>query len=194
MREMIKLFVVVTLFSAVAGGVLAFVRNTTEAQIELQQLTFVKGPAINEILKGASNKPLDDRFKLQYEGKEINFFVGEFDGKRNTVAFEIFGKGFGGDIGVMVAINVDTDKIAGIAVTTHSETPGMGSRAKTDPSFSAQFKGMPLKDSYRVKADGGDVDALSGATITSRGVCGAVTNAVKLYEHLKDQIIKKMKT
>jgi electron transport complex protein RnfG len=70
----------------------------------------------------------------------------------------------------------------------------MGSRAKTDPSFSAQFKGMPLKDSYRVKADGGDVDALSGATITSRGVCGAVTNAVKLYEHLKDQIIKKMKT
>ena len=53
---------------------------------------------------------------------------------------------------------------------------------------------MPVKDSYRVKADGGDVDALSGATITSRGVCGAVTNAVKLYEHLKDQIIKKMKT
>ena len=92
MREMIKLFVVVTLFSAVAGGVLAFVRNTTEAQIELQELTFVKGPAIDKILKGASNKPLQDRFKLPYEGKEINFFVGEFDGKRNTVAFEIFGK------------------------------------------------------------------------------------------------------
>ena len=193
MREMIRLFVVVTLFSAVAGGVLAFVQNKTEAQIEVQEIAFVKGPAIDQILKGASNKPLNDRFKIKDDDHEITFFVGEFDGKRNTVAFEVFGKGFGGDIGVMVAINVDTDKIAGIAVTTNSETPGMGSRAKTDPSFSAQFKGMPVKDSYRVKADGGDVDALSGATITSRGVCGAVTDATKLYENLKDQIIKNLK-
>ena len=193
MREMIKLFVVVTLFSAVAGGVLAFVRNTTEAQIELQELTFVKGPAIDKILKGASNKPLQDRFKLPYEGKEINFFVGEFNGKRDTVAFEVFGKGFGGDLGVMVGVNLDTNKVVGVGITTQSETPGMGSRAKTDPAFTEQFKGMSLKDTFKVKADGGDVDALSGATVTSRGVCAALSKASEIYDQLKPEMLKKVK-
>ena len=46
--------------------------------------------------------------------------------KRNTVAFESSGGGFGGDIGVIVAVNVETDEIVGIAVTTHTETPGVG--------------------------------------------------------------------
>jgi electron transport complex protein RnfG len=193
MREMIRLFVVVALFSAVAGGLLATVRGATQERIELQQLTFVKGPTIDRIMEGCTNKPLDDRFKIKDGEKERDFFVGEFDGKRNTVAFEVFGKGFGGDIGVMVAVNVENDEIVGIGVTTHSETPGLGARAKTDLSFSDQFKGMSLKDPFKVKSDGGNIDALSGATVTSRGVCAAVTEASDIYKSLKDKIMKNIK-
>ncbi|MBT8361008.1 MAG: FMN-binding protein, partial [Deltaproteobacteria bacterium] len=119
---------------------------------------------------------------------------GTFDGKANTVTFETFGKGFGGDIGVMVGVNLDDDKIIGVGVTTHSETPGIGDQAKTNVAFSSQFKGMPLKDTFKVKTDGGQVDALSGATITSRGVSVAVTDAVKIYEKLKPQIADQLKT
>ena len=194
MREMIRLFVVVAIFSAVAGGLLATVRGATKERIEIQQLTFVKGPTIDQILEGCSNKPLDDRFKIKDGDKEIDFFVGEFDGNRNTVAFEVFGKGFGGDIGVMVAVNLESDEIVGIGVTTHSETPGLGSRAKSDPSFSAQFKGMSLKDPFKVKADGGEIDAVSGATITSRGVCAALSDSADIYTRLKDEILKKVQT
>ena len=89
MREMLKLFVVVVLFSAVSGGLLATVRNMTRERIECQQLEFVKGPAIREILDGCSNDPLVDRFKVMDGEVERNFFVGEFDGKRNIVAFDI---------------------------------------------------------------------------------------------------------
>jgi electron transport complex protein RnfG len=192
MREMIKLFLAVFLFSSIAGGVLAAVRNGTKDRIEYQQLKFVKGPTIQEILEGCTNDPLVDRFKIPDGDKERDFFVGEFAGKRNIVAFETFGKGFGDDIGVIVAVNVENDEIVGVGVTTHKETPGVGSRAKTDPSFSSQFKGLSIKEPFKVKADGGQIDAISGATVSSRGVCGAVTASSEIYSRLKDEIRKKL--
>jgi electron transport complex protein RnfG len=194
MREMIRLFVVVLVFSCVSGGLLAVVRSGTQERIEYQQLKFVKGPTIKQIMEGCSNDPLSDRFKIMDGDNERSFFVGEFDGKRSVVAFESFGKGFGGNIGVIVAINVETDKIVGIGVTTHSETPGLGSRAKSEPDLSSQFKGLPIKEPFKVTADGGKIDAISGATMTSRGVCGAVVVSAGIYERLKNEILKKIKT
>ncbi|MBL0713613.1 MAG: RnfABCDGE type electron transport complex subunit G [Desulfosarcina sp.] len=193
MRDMFKLFIVIVIFSTISGGVLASVRNATQDRIEYQQLVFVKGPAINLILEGCTNDPLQDRFKIKDQDKERDFFVGEFDGKKNVVAFETYGKGFGGDIGVITAIDVDTDKIVGVAVTTHSETPGVGSKAKTDPGFRGQFKGQPITDIFKVKADGGQIDAVSGATISSRGVAGAVAQSGEIYKRLKDDLKNKLK-
>ena len=194
MREMIQMVVVLTVLSFVSGGLLAYVKDGTKDKIEVQQLTFVKGPAIKAILQGAANDPIKDRFKLKDGDTEQSFFVGVFDGKPDTVAFESSGKGFGGDIGVMVGVKLEDDKIVGVGVTTHSETPGVGSRAKTDPAFVAQFPGQPIAETFKVKADGGQVDALSGATVTSRGVSAALTEAGKIYEKLKPEIADKAKT
>ncbi|MEJ2472778.1 MAG: RnfABCDGE type electron transport complex subunit G [Desulfobacterales bacterium] len=194
MREMIQMVVVLTVLSFVSGGLLAYVKDGTKDKIEFQQLTFVKGPAIKEILKGAANDPITDRFKLKDGDAERSFFVGVFDGKPDTVAFESSGKGYGGDIGLMVGVNLEDGKIVGVGVTTHSETPGVGSRAKTDPTFVAQFPGQPIAETFKVKADGGQVDALSGATFTSRGVAAALTEAGEIYEKLKPQIEDKAKT
>jgi electron transport complex protein RnfG len=193
MREMIKLIIVVVLFTSVSGGLLAAVQRGTKERIEYQQLKFVKGPAIQQILEGCSNDPLVDRFKLTDGKEERNFFIGVFDGKPNTVAIEFFGKGFGGDIGVIVAVNLEDDKIVGVGITTHSETPGVGSKAKTDPTFSAQFKGLSIKKPFEVKADGGQIDAVTGATVTSRGVCGAVVESAGIYMRLKTDIMEKVK-
>lgn len=193
MREMIRLFVVILLFSCISGGLLSVVRSGTQERIEYQQLKFVKGPTIKQIMEGCSNDPLSDRFKIMDGDNERSFFVGEFDGKRNVVAFESFGKGFGGDIGVIVAINVETDEIVGIGVTTHSETPGLGSRAKSEPDLSSQFQGVSIKEPFKVTADGGKIDAISGATITSRGVCSAVVMSASIYDRLKKEILKKIK-
>ena len=193
MREMIRLLVVIAVFSSVSGGLLAAIQSGTKERIEYQQLKFVKGPTIQQILEGCSNDPLVDRFKLPDGKEERSFFVGVFDGKANTVALETFGKGFGGDIGVIVAVNVENDEIVGIGVTTHSETPGLGSRAKTEPGFSEQFKGLLIKEPFKVKADGGQIDAVSGATVSSRGVCGAVVESGVIYMRLKTDIMEKVK-
>ncbi|MFZ7112146.1 MAG: RnfABCDGE type electron transport complex subunit G [Desulfatiglandales bacterium] len=193
MREMLKLFIVIVIFSAVSGGGLAALRGATKDRIESQQLKFVKGPTLQKILAGSSNVPIDDRFKITDGKTEWVFFVGEFDGKRNTVAFESFGKGFGGDIGVLVAVNIENDEIVGVGVTTHSETPGLGARIKTEEGFIAQFKGLSIKEPFKVKADGGQMDAISGATVSSRGVCGAIVDLGETYLRLKTQILEKLK-
>jgi electron transport complex protein RnfG len=78
-------------------------------------------------------------------------------------------------------------------VTTHAETPGMGAKAKTDPSFVEQFRDLTLDDPLKVTSDGGSINAISGATLTSRAVCSAANDAVKIYEKLKPQLAEKLK-
>ena len=193
MREMIKMVVVLTILSCFSGGLLAYIYDGTKEQIEKQQLEFVKGPAIRSILKGASNNAIVDRFKLMDGDRERSFFVGKFDGKAKAVAFESSGKGYGGDVGLMVGINIEDEKLVGVGVTTHAETPGMGEKAKSDPSFAAQFKGVLIDKPIQVTNDGGVINAISGATITSRAVCTAATEASDAYKRLKPQILEKLK-
>ncbi len=194
MREMIHMVVVLTVLSAFSGGLLAALRESTQEQIEVQQLQFVKGPAIGAILKGATNNPISDRFKLKDGEVERSFFVGVLNGKPSALVFETSGKGFGGDVGVMVGVDTVENKMIGIGVTTHSETPGMGSKAKDDPAFGNQFKGLALDKPVKVTSDGGSINAISGATITSRAVSTAAGEAAATYARLKPQLTEQLKT
>jgi electron transport complex protein RnfG len=193
MREMIKMLVVLTILATLSGGLLAAIRDNTKDRIENQVLEFVKGPAIRSILEGATNDPIVDRFQIKDGDVERTFFVGVLDGEPRAVTFETSGKGYGGDVGLMVGIDTKDNKIIGVGVTTHAETPGMGAKAQTDPSFVAQFKELPLEGQVNVTGDGGSINAISGATITSRAVCSATNDALKIYENLKPQLADKLR-
>jgi Na+-translocating ferredoxin:NAD+ oxidoreductase subunit G len=193
MREMIKMIVVLTAISLASGGLLAALREGTQERIEIQTLEFVKGPAIRSVLQGSSNDPLASRFQIK-DGEALRtFFVGVFDGQPTVLALESSAKGFKGDMGMMVALDVRQNKLVGVAVTTHAETAGLGAKAQTDPKFVGQFKGASIAAPPKVTQDGGSINAISGATITSRAVCGGVANALTAYEKLKPQILEKMK-
>ena len=193
MRDMIKMLLVLTILATLSGWVLAAIRDNTKDRIENQVLEFVKGPAIRSILEEATNDPIVDRFQLKDGDMEHTFFVGVMDGAPRAVTFETSGKGYGGDVGLMVGIDVTDNKIMGVGVTTHAETPGMGAKAKTDPSFVAQFRELPLEEPVKVTGDGGSINAISGATITSRAVCSATNDALQIYEKLKPQLTEKLK-
>ncbi len=184
MGEMIKMVVVLTILSSLSGGVLAYVKESTQERIELQVLQLVKGPAIKAIFKDATNDPVADRFSIEDGDAKVDIFVAKIDGK-DMVAFETAGKGYGGDVGLVVGIDVADDKIYGVGVTTHSETAGLGAKAKEDPKFAAQFAGVDIKGPIEV---GNPINALSGATITSQAVCNAATQAGEIYGRLKPQI------
>ncbi len=192
MREMVKMVIVLTVLSSVSGGLLAAIRNNTQDRIDGQVLKFVKGPAIEKIMEGASNDPINDRFAVEVGDEEKFFFVGVFDGEPKVVAFESKGSGYGGDVGVMVGVNVETGKIHAVSVTTHNETPGLGARVETHTDFKNQFRDVAIGTQTKVRKDGGNITAMSGATITSRAVCTAVREAGDLYAEVKPQIKKQL--
>ncbi|MFW6052787.1 MAG: FMN-binding protein, partial [Desulfosalsimonas sp.] len=107
---------------------------------------------------------------------------------------ETSASGYGGDVGVIVAIDVENNEIFGVEVTTHNETPGLGATVETDEEFKNQFKGMEFDSDFAVKDDNGDINAIAGATVTSRAVCKAVDKAVKIYRDKRSQINDKVKT
>ena len=194
MREIIKMVIVLTILSCFSGGLLAYINTATEDRIENQVLQFVKGPAVRSIFADATNDPITDRILIKDGEIERTLFVGVIDGEPRGVAFETFGKGgYGGDVGLMVGINMNEDALIGVGVTTHAETPGMGAKAKTDPSFAAQYEGLSVNDPIKVTNDGGTINSISGATITSRAVSSAATEAAQIYLELKPQLTEKLK-
>lgn len=193
MREIIKMVIVLTILSCFSGGLLAYINTATEDRIENQVLQFVKGPAVRSIFADATNDPIADRILIKDGEIERTFFVGVIDGEPRGVAFETFGKGgYGGDVGLMVGIDVNEDALIGVGVTTHAETPGMGAKAKTDPSFAAQYEGLSVNEPIKVTNDGGTINSISGATITSRAVCLAATEAAEIFLELKPKITEKL--
>ena len=118
MREIIKMIVVLSLLSVVSGGLLAAINNQTKEQAQLQLIKYVKGPALRKIFQDASNNPITSRLEIT-EGKTTrDVFVGVLDGEPRGIAFETFGKGgYGGYVGLMVAVDVKDDKLIGVAVT-----------------------------------------------------------------------------
>jgi len=193
MREMMNMIVVLTVLTTFSGGLLAAVKSKTEVQIENQVLKFQKAPAIKGIFPEVTNDPLAERFTVKGDNIELQVFPGRLSDGSKAVAFETKGSGFGGPVGLMVGIRLDTDSIVDVRVTTHSETPGIGSRAKDNLSFVSQFSGKGLDTNFAVKADGGAIDAMSGATVTSKAVSLAATQAKEIYQKLKPEIVKQMK-
>ena len=92
--------------------------------------------------------------------------------------------GFGGALTLMVGI-ADGGIVHNTAVLSHSETPGLGAKCTTDEHFISQFQGFdPAAKSLTVKKDGGDLDAITASTITSRAYALAVSHAVNVYHQL----------
>lgn len=188
-KDYIKMILVLTGIATVCGFLLAAVKGFTAVRIEEQILVNVKGPAVLRVLEPSSNDLIGDRREITIDGQKYVVFVGKKENKPWAIAFENKGGGFGGDIGVMVGLDLEKDRLTGIGILTHQETPGLGARV-TEPSFTDLFKDKPITAVFKVKKDNGEIDALSGATNSSRGVCEAVEKTIKLYPALKQKVLE----
>ena len=112
-------------------------------------------------------------------------FPAKRGGKTFAVAFEGTGKGYHGDIGVMVGIDLKTDKLTGIAIVSQSETPGLGARI-VEKSFTDPFKGQSLAKPLTKDR----IHALSGATFSTNGVLAAVNQARDILTRYRKQMVQ----
>ncbi len=99
------------------------------------------------------------------------------DSSGNTIGYVIncSPSGFGGSVNMMVGVDTE-GTLTGLRVLTHSETPGLGAKS-TEPEFYEQFSGK--SGNLSVNKDGGDIAAITGATITSRAVTSGANEAIQ---------------
>ena len=171
----------------ITGGILAYVNHITEAPIKLQaEKTLADG--IKAVMGGVQLSVAEnDTIKQTIKGKEAVFVIHKtVDSNKQDlgVAVESATSGFGGDLKVLVGFDKDGN-ILGYTILQHAETPGLG--AKADKWFQKEGKGdiigkNPNKDNLTVKKDGGDIDAITASTITSRAFLLAVTQAYNAYK------------
>ena len=187
MASIIRMIVVLSLLCALSGFVLSYLKITTAPRIEEQTLKYQQGPALARVFPDAQNEPLAEResFTLP-DGRSVTVFPAKKDGQLYGVALENSAAGFGGDLGVLVGFDTTRDALLGIGITSMKETPGIGTNV-AEPGFTNQFRGLELP--VALSSEGGNVDAVSGATVSSTGAVNAIRKADDDYAALKDQIL-----
>lgn len=173
--------------TVVSGGVLGFFYNVTKPGIEKAEKE-KNELAINTVLK--TDKEIA---KIETETIDEMVYNVAYDNNGELIGAAVkssTGKGFSGKIELMVGVLYD-GTINNISVLTQSETPGLGANMVNE-KFKSQYNGKnPATFDLRVKKDGGDVDAITAATISSRAFSEAVENAAKGFVANRDRFTKK---
>lgn len=125
-------------------------------------------------------------------GKDITVYRARKDGKVSGVAYEIYGTGYGGEIKLMLGVDVEGN-VLGVRVLAHHETPGLGDKIEEKKGdWILRFTGLsllnPLTEKWKVKKDGGQFDQFAGATITPRGVVLAIRGGLEFFAAHKAQM------
>lgn len=182
-----NMVLVLTLVAVIMGGILAYVNHLTEGPINEQKekalADGIKTVMCVQDLKVAST---DEVRQNDAKGKEMVFTVYQIQdaqGQQLGAAVESTTGGFGGDLKILVGFDPEGN-ILGYTLLEHAETPGLG--AKADKWFQKGQKGDIIgknpAESLVVSKDGGQVDAITASTITSRAFLLAVNNAYKAYQ------------
>ena len=166
-----------TIISLVASACLGFVYEITKEPIAASVLN-KKLNAIKQVVPDFNNNPNDEMYRLPTgEGDSLDIYPAKKDNELIGYAVNTYtNKGFSGRINIMAGFKPD-GTILNIVVLEHKETPGLGTKM-TDPLFKDQFNDKnPADFTLKVKKDGGQVDAITAATISSRAFCDAIQRA-----------------
>ena len=173
-----NMLIVLTLISVIAAGALAYVNKITAGPIEENKArTLAEG--INTVL-GVSDAQVQETKTVQdINGNDVIIYATD----KGVAVQAIDPNGFGGKLSVLVGFD-DEGAIKGYTVLEHAETPGLG--AKAGSWFQKGEKGdiigkNPGQKELTVSKDGGEVDAITASTITSRAFLRAVNVAFHAY-------------
>ena len=186
---LINMLVALLVIAAVSGGVLGLVYGVTKDTIaEVDQKK--NEAAIKAVLPLENVTYKADTMQFTYEGVNTTFpcnLAFDANGNFQGAAVKTSEGGFGGKIDMMVGFLAD-GTIKGTSVLSHAETPGLG--ANMTGKFKDQFVDKnPNGFKLIVKKDGGDVDAITAATITSRAFSKAVDKAYQAFMANKAQFM-----
>lgn len=178
------------------GAVLAVTHVATEDPIH-QRADEDKRASLDQVIPAGlhDNNPLSDAITVPGpHDKPVTVFRATLDRKVTALAYEIDGSGYAGEVKLMLGVAAD-GKVLGVRALAHKETPGLGDKiepAKSDwiTRFTGKSLGDPPADKWKVKKDGGVFDQFSGATITPRGVVGAIRGGLEFFAANKAKLLE----
>lgn len=180
-REIIKISLILFLITSISALLLAFVNEKTAPLIAQNS-----EKKTQEALKGVmSLADVFEEIDIDFESDDYTidkvYKAKSSDGNVIGVCSIIETKGY--DVGLKSAVGVDSEgKVTGVEIISHKETPGLGANAEKE-DFRSQYIGKSGELSV-VKADASEseINAISGATMTSKGVTRAVNGAIEIAE------------
>lgn len=183
----INMVVTLVMVTGIAAAVLGFVYDATKGPIEAAKLK-AQTEAITQVLPEFDE--LGEAFKRMAEpgGDSLEFFPAYKSGELVGTAIKTYTKsGFSGYISIMAGVDKDGN-FSGYSILEHAETPGLGS--KMDVWFNDAEKPAqnvigknPQTTKFLVSKDGGDIDAITASTITSRAFLDAMVRAYNSYSN-----------
>ena len=171
----ICLFAICIVCSSLLAGVYALTKAPIDAAAKAKNEA-----AILEVLPETA-AVIEEERTVDFEGASYAYNLA-YDETGNVVgcAVNVAPVGFGGPIAIKVGFDIN-GVIWNTKVLSQAETPGLGAKC-VEPAFSSQFKGFdPSQKKLAVKKDGGDVDAITASTITSRAYADGLALAVKVF-------------
>ena len=185
--SLLNMALVLTLVAVVMGGILAYVNHLTEGPIaEQKEKALADGIKAVMVCNDLVVAKTDEVKQNDAKGKELVYTIYQIQdaqGRDLGAAVESTTMGFGGDLKILVGFDPE-GKILGYTLLEHAETPGLG--AKADKWFQKGEKGDIIgkdpKEPLVVSKDGGQVDAITASTITTRAFLLAVNNAYNAYK------------
>ncbi len=166
---------------AVASGLLGYMNKITEGPIAESKAKAKLG-AIRKVVPVFNNNPGEEMYTVQSDLGDLECFPAKKDGQLVGTAISTKTNiAFNGSFVLMVGIKPDGTLIE-TSVLEHQETPGLGTKMM-EPKFKKQFIGKnPATKTIKVKKDGGEIDAITAATISSRAFCDAIMRAFNAYQ------------
>ena len=170
--------IVLTAVTVIAGALLGYVNDLTKGPIADANAKALSD-AIAVVVPGFDNQPTENPETIEVNGASYTIYKATKGGEFIGAAVRSTSNGFGGPLTILVGFDADGN-IIDYSLLSHAETPGLGSKA--DIWFKKDGKGSvigmnPGKNPLSVSKDGGNIDAITASTITSRAFLAAVNNA-----------------
>ena len=171
MKEMLNLAFKLALICAVAAAALAQVDGFTREPIR-QAEARAQREAVEAVLP-AFARLATDTLRAGLADQAIYFTGSDSVQAVGTAFTAVSGLGYSGEIEVMVGLDT-AGRVNGVRILRHAETPGLGANYAAADVLDAFYKGKGPGDDWKVTKDGGQVDAITGATVTGRAICDAI--------------------
>ncbi|MEX2443520.1 MAG: RnfABCDGE type electron transport complex subunit G [Alkalispirochaeta sp.] len=179
-----NMFLVLTVIALVSAAALGFTYAQTKPILD-EQARQREIQAVADVVPEFDNNPTEESV-VPAEFPDMEIYPATRQGNRVGTAVRTYSSNaYGGDLRVMVGFDQD-GAITGTTILQHSETPGLGAKL-TEVSFQEQFLNLrPQSGALAVTKDGGRVDSLTAATISSRAFVEAVNRAWEAVEFVQE--------